>query len=211
MLLAGALAGCSGGSGDGGSNDTGDSGTETGATGGDATTEAGTAGAATTAAATDAEPAAAGTASGNGTTDTGTTNGGTATSDATGNDTAGTTDGTGAVDEHLSAANGYDGSVADETGSDTVEVAVGAGENGFAFDPAAIRVSPGTTITWTWTGEGGAHNVVSDGDGPLDSGEPATGESVTYEATLDSPGAYPYYCEPHQSLGMKGAVVVADE
>jgi len=211
VLVAGALAGCSGGSGDGGSNDTGDSGTETGATGGDATTEAGTAGAATTAAATDAEPTAAGTESGNGMTDTGTTDGGTATSDATGNDTAGTTVGTGAVDEHLSSANGYDGSVADETGSDTVEVAVGAGENGFAFDPAAIRVSPGTTITWTWTGEGGAHNVVSDGDGPLDSGEPATGESVTYEATLDSPGAYPYHCEPHQSLGMKGAVVVADE
>ena len=216
VLLAGTLAGCSGGSGDRGSNDTGDSGTETGATGGDATTEAGTTEATTTAAATDAEPTAAGTASGDGTTDVGTTStettdGGTATSDATGNDTAGTTVGTGAVDEHLSSANGYDGSVADETGSDTVEVAVGAGENGFAFDPAAIRVSPGTTITWTWTGEGGAHNVVSDGDGPLDSGEPATGESVTYEATLDSPGAYPYYCEPHQSLGMKGAVVVADE
>ena len=203
VLVAGALAGCSGGSGDGGSNDTEDSATETGATGGDATTEAGTGTteAATTTATTDAGPTDEGTTSTTpGTSATATTDGG-----------SGTTVGTGAVEEYLAEATGYDGSIADETGSGSVEIAVGAGENGYAFDPAAVRVSPSTTITWAWTGEGSAHNVVSKGDGPLDSGEPAIGESVTYEATLDSPGVYRYYCNPHQSLGMKGAVVVANE
>ena len=203
VLVAGALAGCSGGSGDGGSNDTEDSATETEATGGDATTEAGTGTteAATTTATTDAGPTDEGTTSTTpGTSATATTDGG-----------SGTTVGTGAVEEYLAEATGYDGSIADETGSGSVEIAVGAGENGYAFDPAAVRVSPGTTITWAWTGEGSAHNVVSKGDGPLDSGEPAIGESVTYEATLDSPGVYRYYCNPHQSLGMKGAVVVANE
>ena len=203
VLVAGAFAGCSGGSGDGGSNDTEDSATETGATGGDATTEAGTetTETATTTATTDAGPTDEGTTSTTpGTSATATTDGG-----------SGTTVGTGAVEEYLAEATGYDGSIADETGSGSVEIAVGAGENGYAFDPAAVRVSPGTTITWAWTGEGGAHNVVSTGDGPLDSGEPAMGESVTYEATLDSPGVYRYYCNPHQSLGMKGAVAVANE
>ena len=203
VLVAGALAGCSGGSGDGGSNDTEDSATETEATGGDATTEAGTGTteAATTTATTDAGPTDEGaTSTTPGTSATATTDGG-----------SGTTVGTGAVEEYLAEATGYDGSIADETGSGSVEIAVGAGENGYAFDPAAVHVSPGTTITWAWTGEGSAHNVVSKGDGPLDSGEPAMGEDVTYEATLDSPGVYRYYCNPHQSLGMKGAVVVANE
>ena len=203
VLVAGALAGCSGGSGDGGSNDTEDSATETGATGGDATTEAGTGTteAATTTATTDAGPTDEGaTSTTPGTSATATTDGG-----------SGTTVGTGAVEEYLAEATGYDGSIADETGSGSVEIAVGAGENGYAFDPAAVHVSPGTTITWAWTGEGSAHNVVSKGDGPLDSGEPAMGEDVTYEATLDSPGVYRYYCNPHQSLGMKGAVAVANE
>ena len=203
VLVAGALAGCSGGSGDGGSNDTEDSATETGGTGGDATTEAGTGTTetATTTATTDAGPIDEGTTSTTpGTSATATTDGG-----------SGTTVGTGPVEEYLAEATGYDGSIADETGSGSVEIAVGAGENGYAFDPAAVRVSPGTTITWAWTGEGGAHNVVSKGDGPLDSGEPAMGEGVTYEATLDSPGVHRYYCNPHQSLGMKGAVVVANE
>ena len=203
VLVAGALAGCSGGSGDGGSNDTEDSATETEATGGDATTEAGTGTteAATTTATTDAGPTDEGTTS--------TTPGTSAT--ATTDGSSGTTVGTGAVEEYLAEATGYDSSIADETGSGSVEIAVGAGENGYAFDPAAARVSPGTTITWAWTGEGSAHNVVSKGDGPLDSGEPAMGEDVTYEAMLDSPGVYRYYCNPHQSLGMKGAVVVANE
>ena len=206
VLVAGAFAGCSGGSGDGGSNDTEDSATETGATGGDATTEAGTE---TTEAATTTATTATTAA---GPTDEGTTSTTPGTSaTATTDGGSGTTVGTGAVEEYLAEATGYDGSIADETGSGSVEIAVGAGENGYAFDPAAVRVSPGTTITWAWTGEGGAHNVVSKGDGPLDSGEPAMGESVTYEATLDSPGVYRYYCNPHQSLGMKGAVVVANE
>ncbi|WP_236035496.1 halocyanin domain-containing protein [Haloarcula rubra] len=103
----------------------------------------------------------------------------------------------------------FDGTV-DETGQDTVEITVGAEGNGgaFAFDPAAVRVSPGTEVVWTWTGEGGGHNVVSDGDGPLDSGGLVSEAGTTYSYTFDSEGVYKYVCEPHAGLGMKGAVVV---
>lgn len=69
------------------------------------------------------------------------------------------------VDEYLSDANLYEGSVVDMTDRDSIEVSVGAGETGLAFDPPAVRVSPNTAITWTWTGEGGAHNVVSESTG----------------------------------------------
>ena len=101
-----------------------------------------------------------------------TTGTGTETGTATGTEAettgTGTTTGSGssqAVGDWLAETDNYGRSVTDMTGSGSVEVAVGAEGNGgnFAFEPAAIRVSPGTTVNWTWTGNGGAHNVVADG------------------------------------------------
>jgi halocyanin-like protein len=107
----------------------------------------------------------------------------------------------------------YDGTTVDRTDADSVEISVGAqGNNGaFAFDPPAVRVTPGTEVTWTWTGEGGGHNVVSDGDGPLDSGDPVSEAGTTYSHTFEEMGVYKYVCTPHASLGMKGAVVVGGQ
>ena len=65
------------------------------------------------------------------------------------------------IENHLSDANNYGGSLEDMTGESEVTVDVGVGSNGYAFDPAAVRISSGTTVTWEWTGEGGAHNVAS--------------------------------------------------
>jgi halocyanin-like protein len=103
----------------------------------------------------------------------------------------------------------FDGTV-DKTGQDTVEIAVGAEGNGggFAFSPAAVRVSPGTEVVWEWTGEGGAHNVVSEGDGPLDSGSAVSESGTTYSHTFENEGTFKYACTPHKAMGMKGAVVV---
>jgi halocyanin-like protein len=102
----------------------------------------------------------------------------------------------------------YDG-VVDRTGESEVTVAVGAEGNGgnLAFDPAAVRVDPGTTVVWEWTGEGGAHNVV-DRDGAFDSGDAVTDAGTVFEHTFGSEGTFLYLCEPHEALGMKGAVVV---
>jgi len=113
------------------------------------------------------------------------------------------------VDDYLSDANLYDGSIADMTGESNPTVEVGAGEQGYAFDPPAIRVSTGTTVTWEWTGTGGGHNVVHDG-GEFTSGESdyVSEAGYTYEYTFENTGNYLYYCTPHQGLGMLGAVVV---
>jgi halocyanin-like protein len=109
------------------------------------------------------------------------------------------------VSDYLSDANNFDNSVADETGSESVELDVGAGSNNLAFGPAAVSIDTGTQVTWSWTGAGGAHNVV-DEDGTFDSG--STMNSGTYEYTFEESGTYLYYCTPHKASGMKGAVIV---
>ena len=111
---------------------------------------------------------------------------------------------------------GIDGGYQDMRGSGEVTVEVGANGNGgaLAFAPAGIWVDPGTTVTWEWTGEGGGHNVISDG-GPasLDSGAPVAEAGSTYEHTFseDEAGITNYYCSPHEALGMLGAVAVGSD
>ncbi|GAB3683838.1 hypothetical protein GCM10028857_12020 [Salinarchaeum chitinilyticum] len=109
------------------------------------------------------------------------------------------------LESWLSGANNYDG-IQDFTGQEQVTVDVGAG-NGLAFGPAAIRVDPGTTVTWEWTGNGGPHNV-SAVDGSFRSGDTTPEAGTTYERTFEEAGEFRYVCEPHQGAGMKGAVVV---
>ncbi|PSP47301.1 halocyanin domain-containing protein [Halobacteriales archaeon QH_6_66_25] len=136
--------------------------------------------------------------------------GGAMDDDATGDDAAGGNGGAGEVpsevDDYLSEANEYSGSLEDMTGEDEATVEVGAGSNGLAFSPAAVRVDSGTTVTWEWTGEGGAHNVVHE-EGEFES-ELQEEQGATFEHTFEEEGNFLYYCNPHRSQGMKGAVVV---
>jgi len=101
----------------------------------------------------------------------------------------------------------YD-SVADATEQSEVTVQVGTEGNGgnFAFDPAAIRISTGTTVVWEWTGEGGSHNVKAD-DGSFES-ELTDEAGHTFEHAFDSEGTYKYICVPHEAMGMKGIIVI---
>lgn len=90
----------------------------------------------------------------------------------------------------------------------TVEVGVQGDVGFFKFGPPAVAVSPGTEVVWTWTGRGGAHNVVAE-RGTFRSGDPIDEDGHTFASTFDEPAVYPYYCEPHRSQEMKGAVFVA--
>jgi len=103
----------------------------------------------------------------------------------------------------------FDG-IVDERGTARVTVAVGAEGNGggFAFGPPAIRIDPGTTVVWEWTGAGGSHDVAAE-DGAY--GSPMQGnQGDTFEHTFDAEGVSPYACTPHKAMGMKGAVIVGD-
>ena len=101
----------------------------------------------------------------------------------------------------------YDG-VHDLTGQSRVSIAVGAQGNGggFAFGPAAVKISSGTTVVWEWTGNGGTHNVLHRG-GAFES-ELTASQGTTFEHTFDETGEYKYVCVPHETLGMVGVVVV---
>ncbi|QCC52659.1 halocyanin domain-containing protein [Halapricum salinum] len=113
------------------------------------------------------------------------------------------------VSDYVSASSNFDGTMVDLTGRDEIEVTVGVQGNGsyYAFGPPAITVSTGTTVTWRWTGRGNAHNVASQGGGPLNSSLTAE-EGHTYDHTFEQSGVYLYKCNPHEFQGMKGAVVV---
>jgi len=101
----------------------------------------------------------------------------------------------------------FDG-VVDETGQSEVTVTVGSNANGgpYGFGPAAIKVDPGTKVTWEW--KQGTHNVVAD-DGSYES-ELVSETGHTFSKTFDTPTVSKYFCRPHKAMGMKGAVVVGD-
>ena len=109
-------------------------------------------------------------------------------------------------DGWLAGANNFE-SVVDQTGTETVTVTVGA-PSPYAFDPAAVQISPGTTVVWEWSGRGSSHNVVDNG-GTFES-DYYLEEGSTFEHTFAEPGVYKYYCTPHQTQGMLGVVEVVD-
>jgi plastocyanin len=68
------------------------------------------------------------------------------------------------------------------------------------FNPAAIEVPAGTTVTWKFEDGAVPHNVKGDGF------ESRTQSSGTYRHRFDTPGTYAYRCTLHS--GMKGRVVI---
>lgn len=81
------------------------------------------------------------------------------------------------------------------------------------FRPETVSVPVGTTVTWRWRSDD--HNLVPSGapegaswDGTPGDEEVTYGQGYRYETTFRVPGTYAYYCQPHLSAGMTGAVVV---
>ncbi|MFC7077637.1 halocyanin domain-containing protein [Haloarcula halophila] len=114
-----------------------------------------------------------------------------------------------AVDEWLATSGSFDGTVTDHDGSGPATVTVGAAGNGgnFAFSPPVLRIAPGTTVRWEWTGDGGGHNVVFE-DHDIGSDGIDHEPSATFEHTFEADGIYRYYCAPHEAIGQRGAIIV---
>ncbi|HVF20481.1 MAG TPA: plastocyanin/azurin family copper-binding protein [Mycobacteriales bacterium] len=79
------------------------------------------------------------------------------------------------------------------------------------FEPAELQVKVGDKVTWK--NAGGFHTVTGgetapDPASPLGD-KPLADAGATHEVTFDKPGSYPYFCQPHAALGMKGTIVVA--
>lgn len=112
------------------------------------------------------------------------------------------------ITEYLDGVGNFDGSINEYTDQDSVTVEVGVEANGgnFGFGPPAIRISSGRTVVWEWTGKGSGHDVVAE-DKSYQS-ELVSDAGHTFEHTFEAEGLTKYYCTPHKTLGMRGAVVV---
>ncbi len=85
----------------------------------------------------------------------------------------------------------------------------------YAFEPAteeALQIKPGTTVTFVW--ETDNHNIVVESQ-PEGAGweghEPIENSGFEYEHTFETKGAYEFYCQPHENLGMTGTIEVTDD
>jgi cupredoxin-like protein len=67
---------------------------------------------------------------------------------------------------------------------------------GFSFSPGVLKVSVGTTVTWT-NNDPTPHTITAD-DGSFDSGAIMAGG--TFSRIFDRPGTYPYHCMFHPSM-----------
>lgn len=72
----------------------------------------------------------------------------------------------------------------------------------YKFEPAAIRVSPGTTVTWT-NHDNFTHSVQVSGHSDVHMLPPGATTTITF----DAPGEYAYVCTLH-AQNMRGAVSV---
>ena len=80
------------------------------------------------------------------------------------------------------------------------------------FNPAALTVKAGTTVTWV-NEDSYIHTVTSgtspsDRSGLFDSGNLNGGD--TFSFTFSEAGTYDYFCVPHYSLGMIGKIIVTN-
>ncbi len=78
------------------------------------------------------------------------------------------------------------------------------------FEPAALKVAPGDTVTFVPTDK--SHNAETVKDLIPSGATPFKGkmnEAIT--VTFDTPGIYVVKCMPHFAMGMAAAVVVGDQ
>lgn len=107
------------------------------------------------------------------------------------------------------------GNTTDENGVPVFEVVLGEQADveldmeagNFFFDTKEIRVSPGDSVSITFTKNSGFHTFVID---ELDlSFTVAEGEVLNFTAPSE-PGSYPIYCDigSHRAFGMEGVLIV---
>jgi plastocyanin len=72
------------------------------------------------------------------------------------------------------------------------------------FEPSALSVPVGTTVTWSNTGLN--RHTATAMDGSFDTGDMPSGASN--RLTFDQPGTYRYYCRQHILGGMLGVIQV---
>lgn len=105
----------------------------------------------------------------------------------------------------------------------TVVIRMWSDKNGtnVGFRPRGIAIGLGDTVRWVVDGpnvhtttayhpaNGGAPLRIPQGATPWDSGY-LMEQGAHFERTFTVPGVYDYFCQPHESMGMVGRIVVGD-
>ena len=82
-------------------------------------------------------------------------------------------------------------------------------DGAMVFEPAAVKIAKGDTVTFIPTDKG--HNAETVKDMLPAGATPCKGKmNETVKITFDVPGAYAVKCAPHVGMGMIGVVVVGD-
>jgi len=74
----------------------------------------------------------------------------------------------------------------------------------FSFSPQTLTITVGDIVKWT--NVSGTHNVRANDDSFFSG--PAAPAIWEFSHTFNSAGNFPYYCEPHLSMGMTGTIIV---
>lgn len=75
-----------------------------------------------------------------------------------------------------------------------------------SFSPNDLTIPAGTLVTWR-NQAAIVHTVTPDGHGEWNRVE-MTSADQTFSHRFETPGTYPYFCEPHRSVGMTGVIRV---
>ena len=97
------------------------------------------------------------------------------------------------------------GSLADASTSEEVVVTVDS--TNLRFSPSSVTITEGDSVRFFWSGELLAHNAVAE-DGLFDSGDTSRNVDYTFTFEAGTNGTHQYVCEPHESVGMVGTVIV---
>lgn len=89
--------------------------------------------------------------------------------------------------------------------SDTTVISVDS--TNLRFSPSSVTITEGDTVRFFWSGQALPHNAVEE-NGVFDTGEPARAVDESFTFPLGSNGTYVFVCEPHESVGMVGEIVV---
>ena len=91
--------------------------------------------------------------------------------------------------------------------STSEEVVVTVDITHLRFSPSSVTITEGDSVRFFWSGELLAHNAVAE-DGLFDSGDTSRNVDYTFTFEAGTNGTHQYVCEPHESVGMVGTVIV---
>lgn len=109
--------------------------------------------------------------------------------------------------QNVTVAAGATASVAVSLVSDVdpgvVEIHLTSGDR---FDPSSVTISPGTTVRWI-NDIARFHTITPDGHSEW-SRQEMTDAGQVFTHTFNNTGTFDYFCEPHESVGMVGTIIV---